>query len=488
MKIKAAFKLAAAAVSVAAFLYIFTESPKAIEASDRPDKPHDLTSSLEDQEGISVTVYNSNIGLVKDRRRIRLASGLTDLKFTGVAAQIMPQTVQIKSLTDSGGLEVLEQNYQYDLLTPEKLLEKFVGQEIKVLKDGIEIPITILSTNNGLVYRMGGRILTDRGGYPGQFIFPSIPENLIPKPTLVWHLENRLNRSQEVEATYLTQGINWKADYVMVLDKDDRLADLTGWVTLDNKSGTSYRNAKLKLVAGDVNRVFDQYGYADAGRVLENVAAKAASPAFAEQSFFEYHLYTLGRPTTIKDNETKQVTLLASDRIPVTKQYLYYGAANYYRTPYGVPVSNQKVGVYVELANKKENRLGMPLPKGTIRVYKADADGSLQFAGEDRIDHTPKDEKIKIKIGDAFDVVAERKQTEWRKLADNLYEVAFEVSVRNHKDSPVTVSVIEPIPGDWDILQTSHEYEKVEAHTVRFDVPVKKDGKAVLTYRVRMRF
>jgi hypothetical protein len=274
----------------------------------------------------------------------------------------------------------------------------------------------------------------------------------------------------------------------MVLDKEDRRTDLTGWVTLDNRSGAAYRNAKLKLVAGDVNRVFDQYGYMAGGRVLDEVAAKAAAPAFSEQAFFEYHLYTLQRPTTIQDNETKQVTLLASDQIPVTKRFLYYGVQNYYRTPYGVPVSNQKVGVYVEISNKTENHLGMPLPKGTVRVYKADGDGGLQFVGEDRIDHTPKDETIRIKTGEAFDIVAERKQTEWRKLGDDLYEVAFEVSLRNHKDSPVTVSVIEPIPGDWEILQSSHDYRKVEAHTARFDIPVKNNGEVKLQYRVRMRF
>jgi len=483
---KTILKIAAAAILVTALLFVkWCEN---IKASDRAEISHDLTSSLDDQEEVSVTVYNSNLGLVKDTRQIHLPSGLTNLKFTGVAAQIMPQTVHIQSMTDPGGLEVLEQNYQYDLLTPEKLIEKFVGQEIKVLKDGIEVPVTILSANNGLVYRMGNRIFTDRGGYPGQLIFPSIPENLIPKPTLVWRLDNRNERPQKLEATYLTQGINWKSDYVMVLDKEDHRADLTGWVTLDNKSGTGYRDAKLKLVAGDVNRVIDQVGYMAAGRALEDVAAKAAAPPFSEQAFFEYHLYTLQRPTTIKDNETKQVTLLASNQIPVTKRFLYYGAQNYYRTPYGVPVSNQKVGVYVELANKAENHLGMPLPKGTVRVYKSDGDGSLQFVGEDRIDHTPKDETIKIKMGEAFDIVAERKQTEWRKLGDDLYEVAFEVSLRNHKDSPVTVSVIEPIPGDWEILKTTHEYRKIEAHTVQFDIPVKKNGEAKLQYRVRMTF
>lgn len=480
--------LKAGTLAFTAAVFLFFQLSWDSQATKQPESLHDLTSSMEDQEELSVTVYNSNIGLVKDIRQARLLKGLTDLKFTGVAAQIMPQTVHIKSLTDPSNLEVLEQNYEYDLFTPQKLLEKFVGKEIKVLKDGIEIPITILSTNNGLVYRMGDRIFTDHGAYPGQLIFPAIPENLIAKPTLVWLLENRLDRSQKVEATYLTQGINWKADYVMVLDKEDGAMDLTGWVTLDNKSGTGYRNAGLKLVAGDVNRVLDEYGYRDGVRRLEEVAAKASAPPFTEQAFFEYHLYSLQRPTTIKDNETKQVSLLTSNQVPVEKRFLYYGAQNYYRTQFGTPVSNQKIGVYVEIANKKENRLGMPLPKGTVRVYKADSDGSLQFVGEDRIDHTPKDETIKIKMGEAFDLVAERKQTDWRKLASDLYEVAFEVNIRNHKDSPVIVNVIEPIPGDWEILKTSHDYKKVEAHTVQFDIPVKKDGEAKLAYRVRIRF
>jgi hypothetical protein len=474
-----------AALALAAIPLVLSFQSMGSQASNQLPKPHDLTTTLEDQEDVSVTVYNSNVGLVKDIRQIRLPKGFTDLKFTEVAAQIMPQTVHIKSLTDPSGLEVLEQNYEYDLLTPQKLLDKFVGKEIKVLKDGAEVPITILSTNSGLIYRMGDRIFTD---HPGKLIFPGLPENLIAKPTLVWQLENILDRPQKVEATYLTQGINWKADYVMVMDKEDREMDLTGWVTLNNQSGTTYRNARLKLVAGDVNRVFDEYGRREGALKLAEMSAKPASPGFTEQAFFEYHLYNLQRPTTIKDNQTKQVSLLNANQVPVTKRFLYYGADYYYRTQYGMPISNQKVGVYIEMANKKENRLGMPLPKGTVRVYKADTDGSLQFVGEDRIDHTPKDETVKIKMGEAFDLVAERKQTDWRKLGESTYEAAFEVSIRNHKDSPVTVGVIEPIPGDWTILRNSHEYKKVEAHTVQFDVPVKKDGETKLTYRVRMVF
>jgi hypothetical protein len=444
-----------------------------------------VATHLNDQETVSITVYNSAIGLVKDGRRLTLPSGVTELKFGEVAAKIMPQTVHIKSLSDPSRLQVLEQNYEYDLLTPQKLLEKFVGKEITILKDGIEVPITILSTNQGLVYKLGGRIFT---GHVSNLIFPQIPDNLIPNPTLVWLLENRGAGPQKIEATYLTQGITWKADYVAVLDGKDRNMDLNGWVTLDNQSGATYRNARLKLVAGDVNRVIEQRGAADAVRALAEVSAKAPAAPFSEESFFEYHLYSLQRPTTLKEQQTKQVALLSSDNVPVIKRYFYYGAQQYLRQRYGVPLSHQKVGVYVEIANKKENRLGMPLPRGTLRVYKADSDGSLQFIGEDRIEHTPKDETIKIKMGDAFDVVGERKQTEWRKIADHLYEVAFEISLRNHKDEPVTVSVIEPMLRDWEILNSSHAYKKLDAHTAQFDIPVAKDGETKLQYRARFKF
>ena len=314
-----------------------------------------------------------------------------------------------------------------------------------------------------------------------------MPENLISKPTLVWLLDNSLTSAQKVEASYLTNGINWRADYVLTLNEKDDRADLSGWVTIDNKSGTTYKNARLKLVAGDVNRVRDEYEYKDKMLRVAEAAAKAA-PQFKEEEFFEYHIYTLQRPSTIKDNQTKQISLVTAGDIPVKKELVYYGAKYYYYSQYGEAISNQKVGVFVEMENKKEHNLGMPLPKGIVRVYKHDTEGSLQFVGEDRIDHTPKDEKIRIKLGDAFDVVGSRKQTDWKKIASDTYEAAFELSLRNHKKEDVTVKVIEPIPGDWIMLSASHEYKKTEAFTAEFAIPVPKDKEVKLTYRVRMRF
>jgi hypothetical protein len=265
------------------------------------------------------------------------------------------------------------------------------------------------------------------------------------------------------------------------------MTDLSGWVTIDNKSGATYRDAKLKLVAGDVHRAEDEYRLGDAMRKMA-VAEAAAEPQFVEDSFFEYHIYSLQRPSTIKENQTKQISLVEASGVPVRKELRYYGAAYYYRSRYGEVVSNQKVGVFVEIENRERNNLGIPLPKGKIRAYKHDREGSLQFVGEDRIDHTPKDEKVRIKLGEAFDVVAARKQTDWRKVAHDTYEAAFVVSLRNHKEEDVVVKVIEPIPGDWRMLHNSHGYEKTDAFTAVFKVLVPKDKESKLTYRVRMRF
>ncbi len=447
-----------------------------------------LTSTLKDQQNVSVTIYNSNVGLVKDTRLIDLKSGTHELKFMDVAAKIDPTTVHIKSLTNGTGLDVLEQNYEYDLLNPQKLLEKYVGEKVQLAtlnpdtkKEEI-VEAILLSTQGGNIFQIGDKIHI---GHHGRVLLSKIPENLIPQPTLVWMLENRSSKPQKLEASYLTSGINWKADYVAVLNKLDTLTDLTGWVTIDNRSGATYQKALLKLVAGDIHRVQPdlpmEYGRA------KMAAKEAASPQFKEESFFEYHLYTLDRRTTIKDNQTKQMTLLDANQVPLRKLFLFAGYPHYYYAQ-DQTSSKQKVGVFLELENSKKSNLGIPLPKGTIRVYKEDKDGSLQFIGEDRIDHTPKDEKFKIKIGEAFDVIGERVQTDYKRLGRNLFEVAFEVSLRNHKTEDIKVLVEEPIPGDWEMLSNTHSYEKLSAHLIRFDVPVGKDKEVKVKYRIRFKY
>jgi hypothetical protein len=444
-----------------------------------------LAVTREVQKDVMVTIYNGNLGLVKDVREVRLPVGMSEVQFMDVAAQIDPTTVHLKSLTDAAGLKILEQNYEYDLLSSDKLLEKYVGKTVRLYQsDGTFHEARLLSTA-GPVFEINGQIHL---GYSGRLVLPALPDNLVAKPTLVWLLRNQTAAAQRVEASYLTGGMTWKADYVLVVNADDTRSDLTGWVTIDNKSGATYGNAALKLVAGDVNRVRD--GRRE-GRMLE-LAAKAASAReasrdFAEEGFFEYHLYTLDGRTTLKNQQTKQLSLMSAADVPVTKHLTYYGAQDYYRTSYGVPISNQKVAVLLELKNSKEHRLGVPLPKGKVRVYKADSGGSQQFIGEDWIDHTPKDERVKIKLGDAFDVVGERTQKEWRKLGAGLWEVEWEILLRNHKGQEQTVTVIEPVPGDWQVLHSTHAFEKPEAHTLRFSIPVPKEGAARLVYRVRIR-
>jgi len=446
-----------------------------------------LSTGLEDQTGLSITIYNVNLGLVKDERKIRLFEGTGELKFMDVASQIIPSSVYIKSLVSPDSLHILEQNYEYDLLNAQKLLDKYIGKTVKLYSKNPYtereeiVSATVISNNGGPIFRIGDEITF---GHPGRIIFPGVPENLISQPTLVWLVESSLSSVQKVEASYLTNGITWRSDYVLTLHDGDDRADISGWVTIDNKSGTAYKNAKVKLVAGDVHRVKEE----EYRERLLAAKAEAMPSQFKEEGFFEYHMYTLQRPSTIKDNQTKQISLLNAFSIPVKKELLFSGERYYYYSQYNQAATSQKVGVFVEIWNKKENNLGIPLPKGTVRVYKQDAEGSLQFIGEDAIGHTPKDEKIRIKLGDAFDVVGSRKQTDWKKIAYDTYETAFEISLRNHKKEDVLVKVVEPIPGDWTMLSSSYTFKKTNAFAAEFDIPVPKDSEAKLTYRVRMRF
>jgi hypothetical protein len=442
-----------------------------------------------DQFSLEITVYNSNLGLVKDQRKVKLGTGLQELKFMDVAAQIIPTSVSIKSLQERAPFSILEQNYEYDLLSPRKLLDKYIGKEVKLFTKNPYtereemVSATLLANNeNQPVFQIGKDITFN---HPGRILFPEIPKDLISKPSLIWLLDNKTVVPQKIEALYLTNGLNWKSDYVLVLNEQDTRADLSGWVTIDNKSGAAYQEVKLKLVAGDIHRVKE-----DTVRLKKAmaVAREAPAPQFKEDSFFEYHIYTLDRRTTLKENQTKQISLLNVPEVRVTKEFIFRGTQYYYRSKQGEVISNQKVGVFVEITNSQDNHLGMPLPKGTVRAYKRDKDGSLQLIGEDAIDHTPKDEKVRLKLGEAFDLKAERKQTQWEKLASDTYESAYQIVLRNHKKEDVVIRVIEPMPGDWKVLESSYPVIKLDAATMAFDVPVPEDKQSTLSYRVRVRF
>jgi hypothetical protein len=452
------------------------------------------TTTARDRQSINITVYNSNLGLVRETRRIQLRPGSVALRFADVTAQIRPETVHLSSLTAPASLRIFEQNYQYDLLNPSKLLDKFVGKEITLVLRHFQnntesyepVQATLLSNNAGQVWRINGQIVINPSNI-AEIRFPDVPKNLVATPTLVWDVENREAASQTVEASYLTNGMNWRADYVLLVDANDAKGDLQGWVTLTNGSGAGFEDARLQLVAGDVNRVSEERTYALAGVMNRKAAEDEAQ--FQEQGFFEYHLYTLQRPTTIRDNETKQVSLLEASGFDVKKEFVVNGQRIYYmnyNNP-GQPIK-EKVGVYMQFRNSQQNKLGMPLPAGTIRLYKKDDKGNQQFIGEDRIDHTPKDEDVRVKVGDAFDIVAERKQTDYRMISRNVYEYAYEIKIRNHKDGPVNVIVNEPIGGDWEMLSSTFEAKKTAAFAAQFNVPVAKDGEATLAYRVRVRY
>jgi hypothetical protein len=449
------------------------------------------SSSAKGRQKVAITIYNSNFGLVREERKLELGRGRVELAFADVSAHIQPETVHLRALDAPDQLQVLEQNYRYDLLTPEKLLEKYVGKRVKVVRYNEKLGTEetkvadVLSVESGPVLRIDGEIVT---GLAGRFVFPDVPANLVAKPTLVWLLASG-REQQRVEVSYLSANLSWRADYVLVLDAKDETGDLTGWVTLTNGSGASYENAELKLVAGDVQRIAPPTPMpVPATAMMEMAASAPPPPQFKQESLFEYHLYALQRPTNLLDRETKQVTLLEAHGIKLKKKLVLRGAGDFYRGTYEEFPQNQKVGVFVELDNSEKSGLGMPLPKGTVRVYKADQSGAQQFVGEDAIDHTPRDEEIEIKLGEAFDVVADRKQMSWKTLGNCASESAWQIEIRNHKDAAVTVEAMEPANGDWEIVQSSHPPVKEDARTFVFTVPVPARGATKITYRVRIRW
>jgi hypothetical protein len=461
----------------------------------RAAAPAQSSSSQSDQSDLSVTVYNSDLSLVRDVRNLTMPGGTFQLKFMDIAASVNPATVHIRSLNDPALLSVLEQNYEYDLLDPAKLLQKYVGREVTLIRPGLrdadgqqgqpdEVKATLIADNDGPVWKIGNDIVTGLG--VGSIRFPEVPANLYDRPTLLWTLDNRGAPRQQVEVSYLAGKLSWKADYVLNVSRDETKADLDGWVTLVNDSGTAFENARLQLVAGDLNRV----PVAMQAKAMDAFARSAVAPApppFQEEAFNEYHLYTLDRRTSVMNDETKQVSLLNASSIPLEKTYEVDGRDYYYRTPMrtGAPVKDP-VQVYYKFKNSDKSSLGMPLPAGTMRIYQADARGDALFAGEDNIGHTPKDEEVSLHAGNAFDVVAERKETDYHSSGGNNYEMEYEITLRNHKDVPINVLVNEPIGGDWEILNSTYKWTKTAAFAAQFSVPVDKDGTSVLKYRVHV--
>ena len=455
-----------------------------------------VTSTGDNRVSVAITVYNDGRGLVREERNIDLNAGVNQVRFMEVAEQIQAPTVRVAPI-EGAPFNVLEQNYEYDLLSPAKLLDKFVGQTITLVQQSMQNSSTVeesvegklLSNNAGTVWDIGGKIVVNP--QYSRIIFPNVPENLIAKPTLVWQISAPLAGKRRIEASYITGGMQWSADYVLSLDPSEEKAGLQGWVTINNNSGASYKDAKLKLVAGDVHKAQAPLPQSR-GRVFAAEMAMAKADNFSEEGLFEYHLYTLERPSTIKNAQTKQIQLLQAEGIRINKDFVLNGGTQYFQSVWSGPATKEKIAVFISFKNSEATPgLGQPLPKGIVRVFKKDRSGSPQLIGEDNIDHTPRNEEVKLELGNAFDIVAERRQTDFKHLAarpGTVYESAHEITIRNQKDTAVTVRVVEPMGGEWTMIETSHPNQKTAAFESQWEIPVPAGGETVLTYRVRVKY
>ena len=447
----------------------------------------EIETNAADQTALFVTIYNQDMALIKESRSVNLPKGEVTLAIRDVSGQILPET----AILNSGDIRVLEQNFEFDLLSPESILKKFTGKAVKIIREnratGKEeiVEAKVLSTHNGVVLKTDTGIET---GVPGRLLFPDIPPELRTSPTLTMTVKTNLSKKHKLELSYLTHGLSWKADYVAELNSTDDRLNLSAWVTLTNTSSTDYSNAGLQLVAGDVH-------LAPKPAIVRSKALMMGAPAmtedgFAQEQMFEYHLYTLGRQTTLKNNQTKQVALLQAENVPCTKEYSVNGNAYWFYQDMGTGIQNPKVEVFLNLKNSKSDNLGMPLPKGTVRVYKADTRGMLQFAGEDAIDHTPEGADLKLKLGNAFDIKVEKRQTDFRKLPSSgrdsyRFQTSHEVRIMNAKHVPVIVKIHEPMSGDWRIQTQSHTHKKENAGQALWEIQVPPEKETVLSYTVQ---
>ncbi len=449
-----------------------------------------VVSTSADQQTLSLTVYSSNLALIREVRRVELLDDVR-ISFEGISPKILPATAVLKG----EGLDVIEQNYEFDLLSPQALLQKYVGSEVTIVRkneitgEEYNVKAVILSTVNGVVLQVEDHIETD---IDGRILYPAIPETLRDKPTLTMLLEGDGKNLKEVELAYLTEGLSWKADYVAELNETEDRLDLQGWVTVINNSGTAYRDAELQLIAGEVHRAEPQM------EMMSFAAADMAQPRRADnkkemrrESMFEYHLYTIERPTSLLANQSKQISLLQeNDGVVAKEMVLKSPGQNYYWSKIGQIEKDVGVEIFLQIKNDAESNFGSPKPAGTVRVYTQDSSGFSQFIGEDSIDHTPENELIEIQLGRSFDVTADRIQTDFAIIKGEsdqgrVFESGYEITLRNGKNEPVVVNVKENLPGDWKILEETLAHQKENATTVSWKVKVDAEDSNILRYRVR---
>lgn len=428
----------------------------------------------ETKKTTALTIYNDNLGVISQTFPLSLKSGKNEIRVTDVAALIDPTSVSFQSLSSPEKLGILEQNYQYDLVSPSKLLERYIDESIRVFTVNGKLYSGKLLSFNGsdiAILSETGINLLKLDQNIQNIEFPSLPDGLITKPTLVWLLQNEGDKNQNCRLSYMTGGLSWHAEYTAVLDNSEKSIDLGSWVSIDNNSGATYQDASLKLIAGTINRAVTL----QKNEFMTRAGAPAPEAQFQEKSFFEYHLYTLARPSTVRDREQKQITLFPNTDVKIKKIYVYEESKQ-----------QKNVMVNLEFDNSKSSGLGMALPAGKIRVFKKDDDGTSQFIGEDTIDHTPKDEPVRLNIGNAFDIAVEKAQKSMTRVTDRIMEYTYEIKIRNHKKDKIEVLVLEHFYNEWSILKTSVNFLKKDSRTAEFKVPVSPDNEAVLLYTVRV--
>jgi len=426
---------------------------------------------------VNLTIYNDNFAMVQEVRVLRLARGAQEYRVTDVTGQIEPTSVRFLSLTEPGTITLHEQRFEFDLADTDRLLERYLGQPVVVtIEEGGTFNGTLLNAHSGdaILQREDGSVQVIKRDGITTLQFPALPEGLITKPTLVWLLESTKSMKHDVQICYLTKGLQWQAEYIASIREKEGLLELGGWASIENRSGHTFKDARVRLVAGDVHRVSPET-YRVKDRMRAQVAmmeAAAPAPSFQEAPHFEYHLYTLDRPSTLTDRQSKQLTLFPPTSVKADKEFTYDGSRD-----------QEEVRVNLVLNNTKENGLGKPLPGGRIRVYK-EAGGNTAFAGEDRIGHVAEGEEVRVYLGNAFDMVGERTVLETRQVSKRSRQETVSIELRNRKDTPVTVTVIEHFRGDWKFIGATPKVRKKEADKVEFDVTVPKKSEASFTYQV----
>lgn len=436
-------------------------------------------SQAADRSRVSLTIYNSGMGLVRESRQLQMKQGVFDIRFEDVAAKIIPQTVRIENPTEAK-FSVHEQNYQYDLISRARLLKKYIGKEVIIYRknptSGAETPVKarLISMNKGPVFQIGEEIAL---GYPGRITVASIPENLYSRPTLIWRVASPVASKQTLNVSYQTNGLGWSSDYVMVLNDKEEQADLNCWVTLNNTSGTEYLQAELQLLAGDVQRKPNYYRRKARAMMEAEDAVTTSAPSFRQENLSDYYIYTLDSPVDLRENQMKQIQMFQSQKIPVTKSYVIRNLSMYRKRP-------TRATVEYSVQNNKKSNLGRPLPRGTIRVFKLDSQSRQQLLGEDRIDHISDGQDFKVTTGKAFDVMATGKRMEYKKYKIGKgYQATYRVEIQNRKKEPATVRYYLRQYGDWQ-LKTKHTFHKESANEYYVDVNVDGKSSQIIKYQI----